>query len=136
MRELTITLFDDRPKVGGERLHPLTGGRIAMLEERGNPLIGGVKEGATVSSWAVYEVLMVARLEDEDLVDVAMEDETGWQRAVKGFALQVPDDELREFWQVLEAEIKAIEAAQVEVKKKPKAGTGRRAKAATRRTGG
>jgi len=137
MNERTLTLFDSRPEVGGERLHPLTGGRVAILEERGNPLVAGLKEGEVVQSWAVYETLMVAALEDEELLDVCVLDDAGWKREVRRYALGVEDGVLSEFWVILEAELRAIRAAQVEtVKKKASRGAPTSKKRVTRRTGG
>tara|TARA_R110002110_G_scaffold11801_12_gene56555 strand:+ start:135 stop:536 length:402 start_codon:yes stop_codon:yes gene_type:complete len=115
---ILLTMFSERPEVGGRRLEPLTGGRVAVLEERQNPLVMGVKKGGEVSSWKVYEVLMVATMAAEDLAALAMEEGPGWDQAVKLFGIGVPDDELQEFWAVLEAEMEAIRKARVVPKKK------------------
>ena len=42
MSLIDVTFFAKRPKVGCYHLHPLTAGRLALLEERGNPLATGV----------------------------------------------------------------------------------------------
>lgn len=117
-QRFSMTLFDHRPEVGGVMLHPLSGGRIAILEERGNPLAMGVAAGTEVASRSVYEVLMVARLGADELLDLADLDDPGWRRAVRKFSLEVPDDELYEFWMILEAEMEAVRAAVAVPKKK------------------
>jgi len=115
---LAATLFETRPQVGGRQLHPLTGGRLVILDDRKNPLVKGAREGEEVNAWGVYEVLMVAELDDEALVEVSLEDDDGWAREVRRYALGVSDAELTEFWALMEAEMDAIRKARAVPKKK------------------
>ena len=116
--EVGVTLFSTRPKVGPWKLHPLTSGRMLVLEERGNPIVLGAKPGDEVSSWVVYEVLMSATMEEEDFVELSLADDMEWKRSVRLFGIRVKDEDLKLFWAVLEAEIEAIRKAQTKAKKK------------------
>ena len=105
---VAVTLFKDRPQVGGKKLYPLSGGRLAMLEERGNPLVGELSKGSEITSWQVLELLMVARMSRDELVEVAMLPDEEWERGVKIFGIDVEEEDLSDFWEILEAEFEAI----------------------------
>ena len=81
---------------------------MAMLEERGNPLVGELSKGSEITSWQVLELLMVARMSRDELVEVAMLSDEEWQRCVKIFGIDVEEEDLSDFWEILEAEFEAI----------------------------
>lgn len=107
-------LFAKRPQVGPHKLNPLGAGRLSILEERGNPLAIGMKEGETMTSYALFEVLMVAVLNSVELVELDDGDDGEWKKAVKVFSMDIDDDMVQDFNKVFEAEIAAIDAAKVE----------------------
>lgn len=125
MMKLAATIFAGRPVVGGRQLHPLSAGRLVVLEERGNPLVRGAEEGAEVSSWVVFEVMLVATLDAEELVGKSMLSDAEWQAEVRRFGLGIDDEELVEFWTILEAELMAIAEARTQPKKKARTRTRR-----------
>jgi len=108
---LALTLFDTRPLVGDKPLHPMTGGRIALLEERANPLVIGGQPGAEISSWKLFEVLLVATSTDEELVELSFLEAGEWDRAVRRLGLATTTEELLAFSALLENELVAIQAA-------------------------
>lgn len=117
-RDLVLTLFGNRPKVGEYQLHPLTAGRIALLEEKGNSLFSGsLKEGETVESFDVFEAFLVSISSGAELAELT-QDEEEWDKEVKAFGFDLDDSTLMEFWQVVEAEQKAISQARAVPKKK------------------
>jgi hypothetical protein len=117
-KALVMTLFANRPKVGGYELHPLTAGRIALLEEKGNALFSGeLKEGETVESYDVFEAFLVSISSGEQLAELSQDDEE-WKISVRAFGFDLEDETLMEFWEVVEAEQKAITQARAVPKKK------------------
>lgn len=116
---LRFTLFSARPAVGGRKLHPLTGGRLAVLEERGNVIATGAKTGDEVDSFTVYEALLVALLDGEELAELSVLEAKEWKIKVRSFAMGVADAELNQFWGIFNAELDAAKAAQVKPRKKP-----------------
>jgi hypothetical protein len=70
-KNLVLTLFSKRPKVGSHTLYPLTAGRIALLEDKGNKLFAGtLKEGDNVDSFDVFEAFMVSVSSGEELAEL------------------------------------------------------------------
>jgi len=128
-----LALFGRRPKVGGMQLHPLTAGRLSVLEERGNPLIGGMKKGDELAAERVYEVMMVAAMTGDELAELALEEEREWRVAVRKFSFGVSEEALEAFWELTEKEMEAIRKARAVPVKKT---TPRRTKPATSRRGG
>jgi hypothetical protein len=117
-KSLVMTLFANRPKVGEYELHPLTAGRIALLEEKGNALFSGdLKEGETVESYDVFEAFLVSISSGEQLAELS-QDEEEWKISVRAFGFDLEDETLMEFWEVVEAEQKAITQARAVPKKK------------------
>ena len=117
-KALVMTLFSNRPKVGEYELHPLTAGRIALLEEKGNALFSGdLKEGETVESYDVFEAFLVSISSGEQLAELS-QDEEEWKISVRAFGFDLEDETLMEFWEVVEAEQKAITQARAVPKKK------------------
>lgn len=117
-KSLVLTLFANRPKVGEYQLHPLTAGRIALLEEKGNALFSGsLKEGETVESYDVFEAFLVSVSSGEELAELSQDDEE-WKLSVKAFGFDLDDETLMDFWGVVEAEQKAITEARAVPKKK------------------
>jgi len=117
-KNLVLTLFGNRPKVGEYELYPLTAGRIALLEEKGNALFSGsLKEGETVESFDVFEAFLVSISSGEELAELSQDDEE-WKRSVRAFGFDLQDETLMQFWEVVEAEQKAISQARAVPKKK------------------
>jgi hypothetical protein len=117
-KSLVMTLFANRPTVGEYQLHPLTAGRIALLEEKGNALFSGeLKEGETVESYDVFEAFLVSISSGEQLAELS-QDEEEWKISVRAFGFDLEDETLMEFWEVVEAEQKAITQARAVPKKK------------------
>ena len=117
MSLVNYTFFKKRPKVGGLQLYPLTAGRLIVLEQRGNPLAGTVADG-DADPFALYEALMVASSDAEALAEMCMLENHEWDVEVRKFGFDLPDEDLNAFQAVIEAEMKAIQAAQVQPKKK------------------
>lgn len=118
-KNLVLTLFSKRPKVGEYTLHPLTAGRIALLEDKGNKLFAGsLKEGDSVDSFDVFEAFMVSVSSGEELAELSILSEEEWKIATRAFGFDLEDQTLMDFWDVVEAERKAISAARAVPKKK------------------
>ena len=117
MSLVDYTFFSKRPKVNGIQLYPLTAGRLIVLEQRGNPLAGAA-DGSDPDPFALYEALLVASSESEDLAEMCMLDDHDWKVAVRKFGFDVPDSSLTDFQKVIEQEMEAIQASQVQPKKK------------------
>ena len=113
MSLIDVTFFAGRPSVGAYKLNPLSAGRIAVLEERGNPLATGEEGAEKEDRFAIYEAMMVAVMDGPELADLSMEAEFEWQRAVRAFGIDCSNDDLNKFWQICEAEILAAGASQV-----------------------
>ena len=91
-KNLVLTLFGNRPQVGEYELHPLTAGRIALLEEKGNALFSGsLKEGETVESFDVFEAFLVSISSGEELAELSQDDEE-WKRSVRAFGFDLQDE--------------------------------------------
>lgn len=117
MSLVDYTFFAKRPDVGKIKLHPLTAGRLIVLEQRGNPLAGAADD-SDPDPFALYEALMVASSDSCDLAELCLLDDHDWKVAVRAFGFDVPDKSLNAFQDVIEAEMKAIQASQVQPKKK------------------
>mgnify|MGYP001195330436 CR=1 FL=1 len=117
-KNLVLTLFSKRPKVGEYTLYPLTAGRIALLEDKGNKLFAGVKEGDSVDSYDVFEAFMVSVSSGEELAELSILSDEDWKIATRAFGFDLEDQTLMDFWDVVEAERKAISAARAVPKKK------------------
>ena len=113
MSLIDVTFFAGRPKVGAYKLNPLTAGRIAVLEERGNPLATGDEGAEKENRFAIYEAMMVAVMDGPELAELSMEAEFEWQRAVRAFSMDCSNDDLNKFWQICEKEILAASGSQV-----------------------
>lgn len=111
-------LFSERPKVGQWEMKPLTAGRIVMLEERGNPLLGKLKAGDEVRSEWVFELLMVCAMDPRELARLSRSGDEEWRDEVGVFGMDVTEAELTEIWEIVEAEFSAIEKVKAEPKKK------------------
>jgi hypothetical protein len=118
-KNLVLTLFSKRPKVGDHTLYPLTAGRIALLEDKGNGLFAGaLKEGDSVDSFDVFEAFMVSVSSGEELAELSILSDVEWKIATRAFGFDLEDQTLMEFWDVVEDERKAISAARAVPKKK------------------
>jgi len=118
-KNLVLTLFSKRPKAGQYTLYPLTAGRIALLEDKGNQLFSGtLKEGDSVQSYDVFEAFMVSVSSGEELAELSILTEDEWKIATRAFGFDLEDQTLMEFWDVVENERKAISAARAVPKKK------------------
>jgi hypothetical protein len=117
MKLIQNTFFLSRPVVGGIPLFPLTGGRVAILAERGNPVATGREEKP--DPFAVYECFFVASQEGRELAKISLDSPEAWRERVRAFALEVEDDALNEFWEILQGEIEAVRRARVEPVGKP-----------------
>jgi|TARA_R110002167_G_scaffold82978_1_gene226010 hypothetical protein len=111
-------LFESRPKVGGKKLYPLTAGRMVILEERKNPLVGSMTKGEEVSGQAVFELMMVCALEPRELAKIARLEAGDWDEEVSVFGMEVAQGDLIDFWNVVEAEFEAMRSARAVPKKK------------------
>lgn len=123
---LKFTLFATRPKVGKFKLHPMTGGRMAVLEERGNPLALGAETGDEVDPFVVYEALLVAILDGEELAELSLLDADAWKLKVRKWSMDVEDEVLEGFWDVFNGELDAVKEVQTVPRKKPKKKAARR----------
>lgn len=101
------TLFEKRPEVGGEKLYPLTAGRVALLEELGNPL--GAGKNVKADGDDVFEAYLVCSMSGEELAD-ATADMENWKRQVRVARFTLEDTVLNDFWQVLQDEIELVNA--------------------------
>ncbi len=117
MSLVDYTFFAKRPDVGNMKLHPLTAGRLIVLEQRGNPLAGAVTDEEP-DPFALYEALMVASADSSELAELCLLDDHDWKVAVRAFGFDVPDKSLNAFQDVIEAEMESIQASQVQPKKK------------------
>lgn len=117
MSLVDYTFFSKRPKVSGMQLYPLTAGRLIVLEQRGNPLAGAAT-GEDPDPFALYEALLVASSDSENLAEMCLLDDHDWKVAVRKFGFDVPDATLNDFQKVIEAEMDSIQASQVQPKKK------------------
>ena len=118
-KNLVLTLFSKRPKVGEYTLHPLTAGRIALLEDKGNKLFAGsLKEGDSVDSFDVFEAFMVSVSSGEELAELSILSDEEWKISTRAFGFDLEDRTLMDFWDVVEAERKAISSARAVPKKK------------------
>jgi len=115
---LELMLFESRPKVGNYQLFPMTAGRMVVLEDVGNPLIGALKEGDEVPKEAVFELLMVATMEPVALARLSREGPEAWQDAVDLFGMELPNSVLEEIWGLVQKEFAAIQKARAVPKKK------------------
>ena len=120
------TFFKKRLKVGSLQLYPLTAGRLIVLEQRGNPLAGG-GAGDEPDPFSLYEALLVASSDAHELADLCMLDDDEWQRAVRAFGFDLPDEVINSFQEVIEAEMEAIQKSMTQPKKKAARKTVRRA---------
>jgi hypothetical protein len=89
-------LFVDRPRLGPFRLFPLTAGRVAILEDKGNSLAVGSKSGE-VSSFELFEAMMVCLLDRDELAEKAVLEEVPWKIEVRRFQLGEMGDYASEF---------------------------------------
>jgi len=112
------TLFRSRPKIAGNELHPLTAGRVLVLEELGNPL-GTGSDGVDIDPRAVYEAFLVCLLDSSEL-EAAVQDDEDWKRRVRIFSLDTPDEDLNAFWGILQSELTEAAAKMTESVEKPK----------------
>ena len=110
-------LFGERPKIGGMKLWPMSGGRIAILEEKGNALVTGSGE-VSVSRFELFEAFFVAASGPEDLVEALGAGEDRWKDAVNLFSLGEAGDCLEEFGELMREEFERIRGSLAEPKKK------------------
>jgi hypothetical protein len=138
-KRVPMMLFESRPKFCGQRLHPLTAGRIVILEERENPIVMGAKKGDTVNQDDLFEMLLVVAMDDRELAEFVVDaDDREWKVKAKEISMGLTPEDVGEFWELIEAEKAEIEAARASPKKKTVSrGAGaKNRKKATRRTGG
>lgn len=130
-------LFESRPKFCGERLYPLSAGRIVILEERENPIVLGQKAGDTVTQDSLFELLLVVSMDDRELSEFVVDaDEREWKVKAKEISMGLTPEDVGEFWELIEAEKAEIEAARATPKKKSVSRGKTARKRVTRRTGG
>lgn len=119
MKSDALVLFGSRPKLGGKAVFPLSGGRVALLEDLGNGLFGGdAGESVTVSRFELFEVMMVCVLSEDELVEAMGMDEGAWKREVNRFSLGPYGDRVEEFGELLRLELEAIQNRVTRPKKK------------------
>ena len=99
------TLFDTRPTLGKKKLHPLTGGRLKLLEEIGNP-IGTGDIGEEVDITHIYEAYFVAISSEDDLYE-AITHEDGISGKSRRLSLSLSNDTMNEFWGLFQDELQA-----------------------------
>ena len=115
---LRYTIFGDRPVIGDLELQPLTAGRVALLQEMGNPLfLEGLKEGDELGAFPMMEVLFVAIKSSRDLAEASEEGEREWRVAVREFGMDLDNEVLMDAWEVFEKEAASITGAQAKKKR-------------------
>lgn len=134
MSKLKMLLFEKRPKVGGIQLWPMTGGRVAILEEKGNALVSGGEE-ITISRFEIMEAFLVVALGPEELAEKLGLDDAAWRREVNLFSLGEAGDLVAEFGEMMREEFDRIRGAMAEPKKKAARTGGSRRKATSRSSG-
>lgn len=105
------TFFNKKPKVGKYQLQAINAGRMAILEDKKNPLALG--EAGVASPWAVHEAFFVAWQGSSELLTYSLEPDDEWERRVREFALDLADDDLNEFWEIFQAEVDEINKSKV-----------------------
>jgi len=105
------TFFKKELTVGKFKLNALSGARMLILDEVGNPLATGEEDAD--AKWSVYEAMMVCVLDAEALLAYNALSPDEWKAKVKAFAMGVEDDELNEFWDLFQAELVEINASKV-----------------------
>lgn len=118
MSLVSYTFFKNRPTVGEFQLFPLTGGRLIILEERGNPLALEDVSESEVDPFALYEALLVASCDGETLAEVSLCNDLDWKLEVRKFGLDCSDEAINDFEQVIKKEMEAIQKAAVKSAKK------------------
>lgn len=110
MKRAGIVLFSKRPKIGGRALYPLSGGRVAVLEERGNVIFQGGEDEreVKVTRFDLMEAMMMAALDPADLAPLMALDDDEWKVAVNEFSLGELGDFVGEFGELLKAEMDAV----------------------------
>jgi hypothetical protein len=103
----------DAPDIGGYAIHPLSPGRLAILERRGNKLAGGDNENQTDID-AATEIFYVLTRAAQELTAMRRADRDEWLDAVEEFSLALPATALQEFATLLETELETLEATAVE----------------------
>lgn len=132
MSLMEYTFFSKRPQVGQYQLHPLSVGRLAVLEERGNPLATG-DGGGQEDRFSIQEALLVASSSGDDLAEWSLEDEPAWKLRVRRFAMDISNDDLNEFWEISMKELKAAQDSMVAPPEKSRGKSGKaKRKRATR----
>lgn len=117
MKKTGMILFAKRPKVGPFELWPMTGGRVAILEEKGNALVEGSEDG-TVSRFELFEAFFVVSQGPDQLAEAMGFEDDEWKLAVNRFSLGEAGEAVEEFAKVARAEFERIQAAIAEPKKK------------------
>ena len=119
MKKQGIVLFAKRPKIGPMTLWPMSGGRVAILEEKGNRLVTGTGGGeASISRFELFEAFFVAASSEDELVPMMSAEDREWKNAVNGFSLGEAGDLVDQFAEVVRAEFERITAMITEPKKK------------------
>ena len=139
-KKVPMCLFNSRPVVAGLELKPLTAGRVLVLEGRGHPLAVGMKAGDVVTKAQMFELVLVASLDDRELAELHIDgDDREWKIRAAELSMQFQTSDLERLWQIVEREVEEIEAAKAGPKKKNAGRAGdssRPKKKATPRTGG
>ncbi|MGB0622190.1 MAG: hypothetical protein ACPGVZ_22265, partial [Myxococcota bacterium] len=74
--------------------------------------------GDSVDSYDVFEAFMVSVSSGEELAELSILSDEEWKISTRAFGFDLEDQTLMDFWDVVEAERKAISAARAVPKKK------------------
>lgn len=122
MSKAGMILFAKRPQLGGLTLYPMSGGRVAILEEKGNPLVGGgddhEEEEREITRFELFEAFFVVASDQDELVEAMGLDEEGWKKAVNRFSLGEAGNLTEAFGRLVRSEFERIKKAIAEPKKK------------------
>ena len=110
-KHIDILLSEGR-EIGGHAIKPLSPARVAILERRGNKLVGSASEQSDLD--AAAEVFFVVTREPAQLVSMRRMSAEDWLDEVEAFALELGADDLNTFMVYLQGELEAIGAVSAE----------------------
>lgn len=110
------TFFEKRPTIGQWKFYPLYNGRIKILMDRKNAqFCEDIELTPANELHSIYEVLMVASMSEEELVESSIVDDDEWKKLVVKFSLKLTDDELRQATSLIQKELELIQERVQEV---------------------
>jgi hypothetical protein len=114
-----MVLFAKRPEIGGMKFYPLTGGRVAILEDRKNVFVcGSGEKEIELDSFGLFELMMVAAAASDELAELSVLEDREWKVEVRKFSLGEAGDYAEEFGHLVKDELEAIQASLAQPKKK------------------